>query len=155
MTYITRFTLPLLASASALSMTAASAERMQELSDFTTAKCTLTTIPLPRDWCGYGEIIPDAPTNFTDRADAGFAGQSILNAHHVGLKPGTAITVALRPEALSLRRHPGEDLSLPGRVLHSRFRDSVIRAQVDIAGRPVGVDVFNRDDVLVIQEVSP
>ncbi len=102
-----------------------------------------------------------------------FAGQSIRNPHHVGAAPGAPITVALRPEALSLHRRPGDDLSLPGRVLHSSFLGSVIRAQVDVAGQPVSVDMFNRadlplpvvgdqtnvwftrDDILVIPEVSP
>ncbi len=57
MTSITRITLPLLASVSALSMTAAFAEPTQELIDAAKAEGTLTTIALPHNWCGYGEVI--------------------------------------------------------------------------------------------------
>jgi len=57
MTSLTRFALPLLASVSALSMTAAFAEPTKELIDAAKAEGTLTTIALPHNWCGYGEVI--------------------------------------------------------------------------------------------------
>ncbi|KAB6716455.1 MULTISPECIES: ABC transporter ATP-binding protein [Roseobacteraceae] len=75
-----------------------------------------------------------------------FAGQNIHDPRHTDLTPGAPITVALRPEALSLRPRPGDDLSLPGRVLHSTFLGSVIRAQIEVAGQQVSVDMFNRAD---------
>jgi len=57
MTSLTRFALPLLASVSVLSMTAAHAEPTQELIDAAKAEGTLTTIALPHNWCGYGDVI--------------------------------------------------------------------------------------------------
>ena len=57
MTSLTRFALPLLASVSVLSMTAAHAEPPQALIDAAKAEGTLTTIALPHNWCGYGDVI--------------------------------------------------------------------------------------------------
>tara|TARA_R110000787_G_scaffold130869_5_gene242824 strand:- start:1932 stop:3029 length:1098 start_codon:yes stop_codon:yes gene_type:complete len=53
----TRLALPLLASASALSMTAAFAEPSAELIAAAQAEGMLTTIALPHNWCGYGKVI--------------------------------------------------------------------------------------------------
>ena len=52
-----RLALPLLASASALSMTAALAEPSPELIAAAQGEGMLTTIALPHSWCGYGEVI--------------------------------------------------------------------------------------------------
>lgn len=61
------------------------------------------------------------------------------------------VTVALRPEALSLRpRQPG-DLAIEGRVLNSDFLGSVIRARVDVGGQPVSIDMFNQTDAVIPQ----
>lgn len=57
MTRLTRFALPLLASVSVLSMSAAYAEPSQELIDAAKAEGSLTTIALPHSWCGYGAVI--------------------------------------------------------------------------------------------------
>ncbi|MGY9048729.1 iron ABC transporter substrate-binding protein [Puniceibacterium antarcticum] len=57
MTFFTRTALPLLAGVSALTMTAALAEPTQELIDAAKAEGTLTTIALPHNWCGYGDVI--------------------------------------------------------------------------------------------------
>lgn len=57
MTRLSRFALPLLASASALSITAAYAEPTAELIAAAKAEGTLTTIALPHNWCGYGAVI--------------------------------------------------------------------------------------------------
>ncbi|MGY9048732.1 spermidine/putrescine ABC transporter ATPase [Puniceibacterium antarcticum] len=102
-----------------------------------------------------------------------FGGQEFSGLRRAGLNAGVPLTVALRPEALSLHRRPGDELSLPGRVQHSSFLGSVIRAQVEVAGQSVSIDMFNRadaklpvagaptevwftrDDVLVLPEVSP
>ncbi len=52
-----RLALRLLASASALSMTAAYAEPSPELIAAAQAEGMLTTIALPHSWCGYGDVI--------------------------------------------------------------------------------------------------
>jgi putative spermidine/putrescine transport system substrate-binding protein len=53
----TRFVLSLLASVSALSITAAHAEPSAELIAAAKAEGMLTTIALPHNWCGYGAVI--------------------------------------------------------------------------------------------------
>lgn len=78
-----------------------------------------------------------------------FAGTDVTGLRLTGLAQGAAITVALRPEALSLERRPNDTLSLPGRVLQSNFLGSVIRAQVEVAGQAVSVDMFNRADATI------
>ncbi len=64
MKLITRFTLPLLAGVSALSMSTAFAEPTQELIDAAKAEGTLTTIALPHSWCGYGKVIETFKTKY-------------------------------------------------------------------------------------------
>ena len=61
------------------------------------------------------------------------------------------VTVALRPEALSLRPRQQGDLAIEGRVLHSDFLGSVIRARVDVGGQPVSIDMFNQTDAAIPQ----
>jgi putative spermidine/putrescine transport system ATP-binding protein len=73
-----------------------------------------------------------------------FAGREIAGVATDGLARGSPVTVALRPEALSLLRRAGDDAVIEGRLRHSAFLGSVIRAQVDVAGAPVSVDMFNR-----------
>ena len=67
-----------------------------------------------------------------------------------GAVPGP-VTVALRPEALSLRPRKDGDLAIEGRIVHSDFLGSVIRARVDVGGQPVSVDMFNQMDGRVPQ----
>lgn len=50
-----------------------------------------------------------------------FAGHS-LPGKAATLRAGAAVTVALRPEALSLAPRNGDDLRVEGRVLHTNFR---------------------------------
>lgn len=64
-------------------------------------------------------------------ADTQIAGLQVPN-----LQIGAPITVALRPEALSLDRRPGDTQSLPGHVTQCNFLGSVIRAQVSVM-RPI------------------
>lgn len=56
------------------------------------------------------------------------------------------VTVALRPEALSFQPRKEGDFSIEGRLLHSDFLGSVVRARVEIGGKPVAVDMFNSAD---------
>jgi putative spermidine/putrescine transport system ATP-binding protein len=77
-----------------------------------------------------------------------FAGANISGLQ-MNLQAGTPITVALRPEALSLARRPSDTQSLPARVVQCSFLGSVIRAQVEVAGQLVSVDMFNRADATI------
>ncbi|WP_240620850.1 ABC transporter ATP-binding protein [Pseudooceanicola lipolyticus] len=74
-----------------------------------------------------------------------FAGHS-LPGKAATLRAGAAVTVALRPETLSLAPRNGDDLRVEGRVLHTSFLGSVIRAQVEVAGQAVSVDLFNQSN---------
>ena len=58
------------------------------------------------------------------------------------------ITVALRPESMSLRRRADRDLSIRGKVVHTDFLGSVIRARLEVAGQRVSVDMFNQNDAI-------
>ena len=78
-----------------------------------------------------------------------FAGTDVGGLDLSSVAANGAITVALRPEAMSLNRRSTDTQSLPGRVLRSSFLGSVIRAQVDVAGTAVSIDMFNRAGVTV------
>ncbi|WBU54474.1 ABC transporter ATP-binding protein [Paracoccus sp. SCSIO 75233] len=61
------------------------------------------------------------------------------------------VTVALRPEALSFQPRRAGDLAIEGRVVYSDFLGSVVRARVDVGGKPVSVDMFNSIDAALPQ----
>jgi putative spermidine/putrescine transport system ATP-binding protein len=60
-----------------------------------------------------------------------------------GSKAGDTLSLALRPEAISLGRHPGRDSSLSGEIAEVHFLGSVIRVRVGIGGNTVSLDTFN------------
>ncbi|TJU83448.1 MAG: ABC transporter ATP-binding protein [Mesorhizobium sp.] len=60
-----------------------------------------------------------------------------------GSKSGDTLSLALRPEAISLGRHPGRDSSLSGEITEVHFLGSVIRVRVGIGGSTVSLDTFN------------
>ncbi len=60
---------------------------------------------------------------------------------------GTSLSLALRPEVVSLGRHEGRNLILSGRIAEVHFLGSVIRVKVDVAGNMVSLDTFNRPDL--------
>ncbi|AJE45782.1 ABC transporter ATP-binding protein [Celeribacter indicus] len=60
------------------------------------------------------------------------------------LQCGAPVTVALRPEALALTRRSAADVPISGRVLDVSFLGSVIRAKVEVQGRPISFDMFNQ-----------
>lgn len=68
---------------------------------------------------------------------------NIPPSHLNGAGDGAAITVALRPEALSLTRAPGSDVAIDGRVTSVNFLGSVIRTRMDVEGQQVSFDMFN------------
>ena len=57
--------------------------------------------------------------------------------------PDGMLSLALRPEALSLTPGDGRDAAFDGVVTHLNFMGSVIRIRLDVAGEPVMFDVFN------------
>ncbi|TSE02746.1 ABC transporter ATP-binding protein [Mesorhizobium intechi] len=60
-----------------------------------------------------------------------------------GSKSGDTLSLALRPEAISLDRQPGHDTSLSGEIAEVHFLGSVIRVRVGIGGNTVSLDTFN------------
>ncbi len=60
-----------------------------------------------------------------------------------GSKSGDTLSLALRPEAISLARQPGHDTSLSGEIAEVHFLGSVIRVRVGIGGNTVSLDTFN------------
>jgi putative spermidine/putrescine transport system ATP-binding protein len=77
-----------------------------------------------------------------------FAGQTLPSERSLrGVSDGARITVALRPEALALAPRAPQDIAIEGRVLDVNFLGSVIRAKVEVEGRPVSFDMFNQAGV--------
>ncbi|UCI09123.1 ABC transporter ATP-binding protein [Mesorhizobium sp. B1-1-8] len=60
-----------------------------------------------------------------------------------GSKSGDTLSLALRPEAISLAKQPGHDASLSGEIAEVHFLGSVIRVRVGIGGNMVSLDTFN------------
>ena len=60
-----------------------------------------------------------------------------------GAKAGESLTLALRPEAISLGRHAGREASLGGKIAEVNFLGSVIRVKVGLGSDAVSLDTFN------------
>jgi putative spermidine/putrescine transport system ATP-binding protein len=60
-----------------------------------------------------------------------------------GSKTGDTLSLALRPEAISLGRQPGRDASLGGEISDVSFLGSVIRVKVGLGKHAVSLDTFN------------
>jgi putative spermidine/putrescine transport system ATP-binding protein len=60
-----------------------------------------------------------------------------------GARTGDAVSLALRPEAISLGPKPGNDTSLTGQIAEVHFLGSVIRVRVGVGGGVVSLDTFN------------
>ncbi|MGH8693111.1 MAG: ABC transporter ATP-binding protein [Burkholderiales bacterium] len=58
-------------------------------------------------------------------------------------KAGDVLSLALRPEAISLGRRPGNDASLSGEIAEVNFLGSVIRVRVNLGKNAVSLDTFN------------
>lgn len=58
------------------------------------------------------------------------------------------VSVAIRPERLSLAPRPGSDLALPGTIQDISFLGSVVRLKVDVAGTRLSIDTFNDPSAL-------
>ena len=78
------------------------------------------------------------------------AGTVTVNAEQLSLKnklngskTGDTLSLALRPEAISLGRHAGHDSSLTGKIADVHFLGSVIRVRVGLGDSTVSLDTFN------------
>ena len=65
------------------------------------------------------------------------------------------VTVALRPEALSLQPRRAGDPAIEGTVLNYDFLGSVVRVRVEVAGQPVSIDMFNSTEAELPNPGSP
>lgn len=93
-----------------------------------------------------GRMENDATLNFAGRRFSALAQLRLLAS---GADIAGPVTVALRPEALSLSPRKPDDLAIEGQVRHCDFLGSVIRARVDVAGQPVAVDMFNQNHAAI------
>ena len=71
------------------------------------------------------------------------AKRSRSRASSTARKSGDTLSLALRPEAISLGRQPGRDASLSGEIAEVHFLGSVIRVRVGIGSNTVSLDTFN------------
>ncbi len=71
------------------------------------------------------------------------AGEVVLTGKLNGSKAGDTLSLALRPEAISLGRQPGRDATLGGEISEVSFLGSVIRVRVGLGKEAVSLDTFN------------
>jgi putative spermidine/putrescine transport system ATP-binding protein len=70
-------------------------------------------------------------------------GEVMLKNKLNGSKSGDSLTLALRPEAISLGRHPSRAASLGGQISEVSFLGSIIRVKVGLGKDAVSLDTFN------------
>ncbi|MEQ1944865.1 ABC transporter ATP-binding protein [Mesorhizobium sp. VNQ89] len=70
-------------------------------------------------------------------------GEVVLKGKLNGSKAGDPVSLALRPEAISLGRQPGRDAMLGGEIAEVSFLGSVIRVRVGLGQESVSLDTFN------------
>jgi putative spermidine/putrescine transport system ATP-binding protein len=70
-------------------------------------------------------------------------GEVMLKGKLNGSKAGDTLSLALRPEAISLGRQPGRDATLGGEISEVSFLGSVIRVRVGLGKDTVSLDTFN------------
>jgi len=66
-------------------------------------------------------------------------------------RPGDTISLALRPESLSLDKAPGKDFALTGIVDAVHFLGSVIRTRLLVDGQALSFDSFNQPHIKLPQ----
>jgi putative spermidine/putrescine transport system ATP-binding protein len=71
------------------------------------------------------------------------AGEVLLKGKLNGSKSGDTLSLALRPEAISLGRQAGRDATLGGEISEVSFLGSVIRVRVGLGKEAVSLDTFN------------
>ncbi len=70
-------------------------------------------------------------------------GEVVLKNKLNGARTGDTLSLALRPEAISLGRQQGRDASLGGEISEVSFLGSVIRVKVGLGKDAVSLDTFN------------
>jgi len=70
-------------------------------------------------------------------------GDVALKRSLAGAKAGDAVSLALRPEVISLGPQPGRDSSLSGQIADVSFLGSVIRVRVNLGKEVLALDTFN------------
>jgi len=71
------------------------------------------------------------------------AGEVVLAGKLNGSKAGDTLSLALRPEAISLGKAAGRDTTLGGEISEVSFLGSVIRVRVGLGKEAVSLDTFN------------
>ena len=71
------------------------------------------------------------------------AGEVLLKGKLNGSKAGDTLSLALRPEAISLGNQAGRDATLGGEISEVSFLGSVIRVRVGLGKDAVSLDTFN------------
>ena len=71
------------------------------------------------------------------------SGEVVLKGKLNGSRAGDTLSLALRPEAISLGRQPGRDATLGGEISEVSFLGSVIRVRVGLGKDAVSLDTFN------------
>ena len=71
------------------------------------------------------------------------AGEVLLKGKLNGSKAGDTLSLALRPEAISLGKQAGRDATLGGEISEVSFLGSVIRVRVGLGKDAVSLDTFN------------
>jgi putative spermidine/putrescine transport system ATP-binding protein len=71
------------------------------------------------------------------------ASEVMLKGKLNGSKAGDTLSLALRPEAISLGRQPGREATLGGEISEVSFLGSVIRVRVGLGRDVVSLDTFN------------
>ncbi|MER2536196.1 MAG: ABC transporter ATP-binding protein [Rhizobiaceae bacterium] len=84
-------------------------------------------------------VVTDAGSGMVRVASEEISVKGKLN----GSKAGDRVTLALRPEAISLTRGPSHDASLSGEIADVHFLGSVIRVLVGVGDSRISLDTFN------------
>lgn len=74
------------------------------------------------------------------------AGQALGLSRAIPAAAGASVTLALRPEAISLGRAEGREIVLPATIDEVHFLGSVIRIRARVEGSVLALDTFNRPD---------
>ena len=90
-----------------------------------------------------------AQTNPADRSRVSVAGTTVQLPQPVtSADVSGALSLALRPEALSLTPSPTRDVAFAGRVKSVQFMGSVIRIQMMLGDEALSFDMFNSPDLV-------
>jgi putative spermidine/putrescine transport system ATP-binding protein len=95
------------------------------------------------NFVGTLNVLEGIVTDATTGAVKVGGGDVLLKNKLNGAKSGDTLSLALRPEAISLGRQPGRDATFAGEIAEVSFLGSVIRVRVRINGQQLSLDTFN------------